>query len=832
MHVGFVMKKNKNQKMNWKNQGGFSLIQVMAVAAMVGVMGTIITKTVDNVSKTQRAVGQNASMRNLEETARRALLQSDSCVQTFTANPGTLQSTIGGGTQNFNSIRYGAASDPAKPAVLSAGQEYGRGAERVALMSITVENYQAGTLDAPANTQWGTIDIRMRFQKGSNAGARAANKHASSGIGGLTVDRVIRTVRVGFDATTTNIIRCSATSGDILAQACASLDGELIGGTCYNLKIRNIDAASAQAPINNDLVDYAIIAQGTTNGDGGGSIKAEGSVVVGSAAGNAVYNSDDTGSNANGSMFIERFLFVGDSPPDNTVANAMGGVGGVGGWGNDPGSVRTMDDVIVGATSTGLGNISSWHNLVAGGDGVLGNNTFIDQSANAVTFGDIGTAWTNANSVLRVQGGEAEFFTANLNGSGEDIMVGINDITGATFNMISISDTGKPRVELVPEGDNKNIVTYSPTIDGLRISELGGLEGIKLFKNAADNTLVTHYDLSGNYTGYNNSSGDQTHNNTNVRMRREWDGTFYIFGTGGGIDQSGDVRLIIAHGNEGDAYRPSYISYKMPFNSNLSGIIGTWNYEGSQIPNKDWAMAAIAHGLSDSGNFDNFLASISTGIEEDPMEEVKRQICISMKIDVDPTATVTWQRGVWTPDAGGDYCNMGFVAGGFVCGDAPGDPCLDHFSTDYVASGDLTTDAASAATFNGNAYFNDVVTFNAGFTIGEGAQLVMASDQKFKKKVKTLDNVLDKIDSFSGVNFHWKSNGKKDIGFIAQDIKKVYPELVTEKNGKNYVGYSQMNAVAIQAYKELREKNIGLKRDLASLKKAVCAEVPELPVCN
>ena len=62
-----------------------------------------------------------------------------------------------------------------------------------------------------------------------------------------------------------------------------------------------------------------------------------------------------------------------------------------------------------------------------------------------------------------------------------------------------------------------------------------------------------------------------------------------------------------------------------------------------------------------------------------------------------------------------------------------------------------------------------------------------------------------------GVNDKWKTqeypekhftNGKQ-IGFIAQDLEKIYPELVsTDKEGYKSVDYSRLTPVLVEAVKE------------------------------
>ena len=70
-----------------------------------------------------------------------------------------------------------------------------------------------------------------------------------------------------------------------------------------------------------------------------------------------------------------------------------------------------------------------------------------------------------------------------------------------------------------------------------------------------------------------------------------------------------------------------------------------------------------------------------------------------------------------------------------------------------------------------------------------------SSDRRLKKDIKDLDSSsILKILELNPVEFRWKENDKIGLGFIAQDLEKIYPELVSiddsrEKTSSiNYVG--------------------------------------------
>jgi hypothetical protein len=87
------------------------------------------------------------------------------------------------------------------------------------------------------------------------------------------------------------------------------------------------------------------------------------------------------------------------------------------------------------------------------------------------------------------------------------------------------------------------------------------------------------------------------------------------------------------------------------------------------------------------------------------------------------------------------------------------------------------------------------------------------SDISLKENIKPIKNALDKIEKLQGVTFDWKKkqedilNIKEDIGFIAQDVQKILPELVREnENGKLSLRHQGVIPVLLEAIKELSDK--------------------------
>ncbi len=88
---------------------------------------------------------------------------------------------------------------------------------------------------------------------------------------------------------------------------------------------------------------------------------------------------------------------------------------------------------------------------------------------------------------------------------------------------------------------------------------------------------------------------------------------------------------------------------------------------------------------------------------------------------------------------------------------------------------------------------------------------VYTSDARYKENVVSISNSLSKVMSIDGVYYTWNKNQYPDmsfddnrqIGFIAQDIQKVLPEVVSfDDKGFAGVDYPKITAVLVEAIKE------------------------------
>ena len=94
-----------------------------------------------------------------------------------------------------------------------------------------------------------------------------------------------------------------------------------------------------------------------------------------------------------------------------------------------------------------------------------------------------------------------------------------------------------------------------------------------------------------------------------------------------------------------------------------------------------------------------------------------------------------------------------------------------------------------------------------------------SSDSRLKENIELLQNTLDKLDKLGGYNYNYKADREKkvQIGVIAQELEKVYPELVsTREDGYKMVNYQGLIPVLMQAIKEQQLEISQLNQKLAN----------------
>jgi len=123
---------------------------------------------------------------------------------------------------------------------------------------------------------------------------------------------------------------------------------------------------------------------------------------------------------------------------------------------------------------------------------------------------------------------------------------------------------------------------------------------------------------------------------------------------------------------------------------------------------------------------------------------------------------------------------------------------------------------------NGNARFRSVGNASSANDLritSDGTLTTNTSDIRLKKDIQLIDNALEKVSQLRGVSFEWKQDASagRQQGILAQDVLRVAPELVFERDGYYGVDNSELVGLFVEAIKELRQENEQLRERISKL---------------
>ena len=98
------------------------------------------------------------------------------------------------------------------------------------------------------------------------------------------------------------------------------------------------------------------------------------------------------------------------------------------------------------------------------------------------------------------------------------------------------------------------------------------------------------------------------------------------------------------------------------------------------------------------------------------------------------------------------------------------------------------------------------------------------SDRRIKRDIEPIENALQAVLSLEGVRYNLKTDdvpsdqkqGRR-MGFIAQDVESIVPEIVRKIDGRYSLGYSNLMALLVEAYKEQDQRLQQLLEDISKL---------------
>jgi hypothetical protein len=127
----------------------------------------------------------------------------------------------------------------------------------------------------------------------------------------------------------------------------------------------------------------------------------------------------------------------------------------------------------------------------------------------------------------------------------------------------------------------------------------------------------------------------------------------------------------------------------------------------------------------------------------------------------------------------------------------------------YTPSG-IATSSNISARYDGiqmsNVYCSCNITsysFYATDYYADATKLTNTSDRRLKYEILPLSNALDSVSRLEGVSYRMIGNTRQYIGFIAQDVEAVFPQLVFTNSSTKSIKYDSLGVVLLEAIKEL-----------------------------
>ena len=177
-----------------------------------------------------------------------------------------------------------------------------------------------------------------------------------------------------------------------------------------------------------------------------------------------------------------------------------------------------------------------------------------------------------------------------------------------------------------------------------------------------------------------------------------------------------------------------------------------------------------------------------------------------------------------------DITEVGTIDSGVWNGTAIADAYLSsntaHLSGTQTFTGEksfsniltVTNSTATNATDTGALVVTGGVGIGGALNVGGDVVAYASSDERLKDNIELISNPIEKVQSLKGVTWDWNDNADElqqslpNVGVIAQDVEKVLPQLVTDRdNGFKGVDYAKLTGLLIEAIKEQQKQIDDLK---------------------
>jgi hypothetical protein len=446
-----------------------------------------------------------------------------------------------------------------------------------------------------------------------------------------------------------------------------------------------------------------------------------------------------------------------------------------------------------GDNRVGIGSVSSIGGVqlnVLGAGGAF-NQVSVGASANSsVSLGNHSSGDVISNLITS----SSKFGGVIQGGTNGNLVVGIrdNDVTDGFF---VVSGAGNQ----IASGYSRLRMSITPTT--VVFNESGDNTDFRVESDGNANMLFV--DGGANTVNIGNQVGKQTLSHLNVRNNCA------AIEFGHENTSSGFFGTLGAFGNNGHPY----IGFSTACDAVNQNTFSTYGVKGSLIKGDT------------SGNLIFAQVPTASATGQTPVERVKMTptefVINDASNDYDFRVESNNNSSMLVVDAGNDQVSITKAQSGTAS--------LTVSNNSGNGSGiECVTTSMSSSSNNTNCFhFKGITQGVASYGLRGNGSSTWTSDERLKRDIVDADNgYLNNLNKVRLVNFKWKNDPESEevLGVVAQEIEKIFPELVVEDDnavgdGNTYksVSYSGLNTIALKAIQELSAKVETLEARLAAL---------------
>lgn len=170
---------------------------------------------------------------------------------------------------------------------------------------------------------------------------------------------------------------------------------------------------------------------------------------------------------------------------------------------------------------------------------------------------------------------------------------------------------------------------------------------------------------------------------------------------------------------------------------------------------------------------------------------------------------------------GADNAYLYTTGNDFVIGNSTNNKSLIFFTTTSGTNTERMRITNTGLVPGSDNTYTDGTSSNRWSAVWSANGTIQTSDIRLKKNILPLGYGLKEVLQLQPVRYDWKDNsGKNKIGLIAQEVRKIIPQVVVGNEEKENLGmnYAELVPVLINAIKELNKKVENLEAQIAKQK--------------